>query len=232
MFHDHPWIKDKHCSAMFTNMASSKFSLPWWWWSQLRHFALSWDLQIAGVPVLSVASVQLVCLNDSMRVTVCRVTKAGDTGMDCDMEKLLRSSSLRPAVSSSSSDYNINSSKRWWMRSSRKKPPNRCVTRYRETHCWFIAEDIDHISLVMVTGDKESGMSSSGQGSSWRPAWSPGHPPHMMWDSVLSHGALSSIINTRLCHLLSLITVIPLSQRPRRNMRNSENPSDGLIHHE
>ena len=57
--------------------------------------------------------------------------------------------------------------------------------------------------MVMVTGDKESGMSSSGQGSD-QLEMSPGHKMSPdSGDSVLSHGAVSSIINTRLCHLLS-----------------------------
>ena len=59
--------------------------------------------------------------------------------------------------------------------------------------------------MVMVTGDKEPGMSSSGQGSD-QLEMSPGHKslqPPVTREPVLSHGAVSRIINTRLCHLLS-----------------------------
>ena len=151
MLRDQSWIKNKHWSAMFTHSASPHFlvhtrplmmmMIPVKTLLPLLRFTN------CRVPVLSVAWAQLVCLNDSMRGSQCWVTKAGDTGMghdDGDTRTLLRSSSLWLAVSS--------------------------FTGYRVALCWFLAEDIDHIPMVMVTGDKESGMSSSGQGSSW--GWS------------------------------------------------------------
>ena len=39
---------------------------------------------------------------------------------------------------------------------------------------------------------------------------------------VLSHGAVSSLINTQLCHLQSLITVIPLSQAQEKHEKLRE----------
>ena len=75
--------------------------------------------------------------------------------------------------------------------------------------------------MVMVTGDKEPGMSSSGQGSDQLEM-----SGHMMSpvtrDPVLSHGAVSSLINTQLCHLQSLITVIPLSQAQEKHEKLRE----------
>ena len=55
-----------------------------------------------------------------------------------------------------------------------KKETALLIRHRHRAHQGLLAEDIDHVLMVMVTGDKESGMSSSGQGSD-QLEMSPGH---------------------------------------------------------